>query len=194
MTSILTFHISNLREYIQKQLHSPKARLRCGFTAAFHTTLFFVKQCPVNGCKTTAVTLFNTSTRKDRVMFAWKRLVYEFHVYAKLSNFSNCYLGKNYSDIWTRGKSKIISWSCGLLCPLRPPDFASEGIWLSEYLKSRPGASNLSEVKDTIWWEISCIHSNSLKSAIDGFVTWLQYLCKSSSYYVVFSETRVNKG
>ncbi|GFV54464.1 DUF4817 domain-containing protein [Trichonephila clavipes] len=47
---------SNLREYTQKPLHSPKVTAWCGFTGSFITgPFFFEKQCPVNGWITETV-------------------------------------------------------------------------------------------------------------------------------------------
>lgn len=79
--------------------------------------------------------------------------------------------------IETFGEDKIISRRCRFPWPPRSPDLTPADFWLWGYLKSRvylSSPSNLSELKDVIRREVSCIHPDMLHSAIAGFVTRLQ--------------------
>ncbi|GFU70725.1 uncharacterized protein TNCV_4224211 [Trichonephila clavipes] len=63
---------SNLREYTQKPLHSPKVTALCGFTGSFiFGSFFFETQCPVNGWIT------ETTFGEDRIVS--RRCRYPWH-------------------------------------------------------------------------------------------------------------------
>ena len=77
----------------------------------------------------------------------------------------------------TFGEERIISKRCKFSWPSRSPDLAPVDFWLWGYLKSpvyRSRPSNLSELKDTICRELSCIEPDILHSVVAGFVIRLQ--------------------
>lgn len=79
--------------------------------------------------------------------------------------------------IQTFGEERIISRRCKFPWPPRSSDLTPADFWLWGYSKSwvyqsRP--SNLSELKDAVRRELSCMQADMLHSAVSGFVTRLQ--------------------
>ncbi|GFT14926.1 uncharacterized protein NPIL_330591 [Nephila pilipes] len=77
------------------------------------------------------------------------------------------------------GEERIISKSCKFSWPSQSPDLTPADFGLWGYLKSRVYRycpSNLSQLKDVIRGELSCIQPDILHSVVARFVTRLQCL------------------
>jgi hypothetical protein len=170
----------NPREYTQHPLHSPKVTVWCGFTGSFILgPFFFETQCPVNGWKTATVNAqrYLTLLREKVVPCLRERDALSTITFMQDGATSHTATPVKAFLIQTFGEDKIISRGCRFPWPPRSPDLTPADFWLWGYLKSRvylSCPSNLSELKDAIRREVSCIHPDMLHSAVAGFVTRLQ--------------------
>lgn len=171
---------SNPRVYTEKPLHSPKVTVWCGFTGSFIIgPLFFETQCPVNGWKTVTVNAqrYLTLLREKVVPCLREKDALSTVTFMQDGATSHTAIRVKEFLIQTFGEERIISRRCKFPWPSRSPDLTPADFWLWGYLKSRvyrSRPSNLSELKDAIRRELSCIQPDMLHSAVAGFVTRLQ--------------------
>ena len=168
------------RVYTDKPLHSPKVTVWCGFTGSFIIgPFFFETQCPLNGWKTITVNAqrYLKLFREKVVPCLREKDALDIVTFMQDGATSHTTNPVKEFLIQTFGEERIISKRCKFSWPTRSPDLTPVNFWLLGYLKSRvhrSRPSNLSELKDTIRRELSCIEPDILHSAVAGFVTHLQ--------------------
>ncbi|GFU17559.1 uncharacterized protein NPIL_260071 [Nephila pilipes] len=161
-------------------MHSPKVTVWCGSTGSFIIEpLFFETQRPVNGWKTVTANAQRYLTlllQKDVTCLLEKDVLSTVTFMQDGATSHTANPVKEFS-IQTFGEKGIVSKCCKFPWHPRSPDLTPADFRLWGYLKSRVyqfRPSNLSELKDVIRRELSCIQPDILRSAVAGFVTRLK--------------------